>query len=151
MTILGIIGRAATRFGVRCAAPSMMTVVTLVAIGGVGCSDEPKSGNGVNDVRLACEIRAKWNRSGNQCNICEAAVVSPRCECSELAAFSAACIEQADARKPVCPASIDECVLNCSRTDCACIEACYAADARCKAASDARDGCIAEACEEYCK
>lgn len=123
----------------------------LAAMTGAGCSDEPKHGSGVNDVRVACDLRTKWNRTGNECNVCEAAVVAPRCECSELAAFSAACIAQADARRPVCSEAIDQCVNACVRTDCPCIERCYANDARCKSASAARDGCITDACARYCE
>lgn len=123
----------------------------LIALVSIGCNDDPKNGNGVNDVRRACELRAKWNRVDNQCSVCEAAVVSPRCDCSELAAFSAACIEQADARRPVCSEDIDKCVNTCARDDCNCIEGCYANDARCKSASAARDGCITDACAKYCK
>lgn len=114
-------------------------------------SDLPKGGNGVNDVKLACEIRAKWNRTGNDCSTCEAAVVSPRCDCSELAEFGAACIDQQDARRAACEDAIDTCVFGCDRTDCACIEACYANAEACKKASAARDGCIAETCDKHCK
>lgn len=116
-----------------------------------GCSDEPKSGNGVNDVKLACEIRLTWNRSNQDCGLCEVGVVSPRCECSELAAFSAACMDQQEARKAVCTEEIDRCVFACNRDDCACIEACYVEGDACKIASAARDGCISEACESFCK
>ena len=126
-------------------------VVGALGLVGVGCTDEPKNGNGVNDVRAACELRMKWNRVNNQCSVCESAVVSPRCECVELAAFSAACIDQHNARTPVCAESIDNCVNTCPRTDCNCIDNCYAADARCKSASAARDGCITDACAQYCK
>lgn len=124
----------------------------MVAV--VACSgddDEPKTGNGVNDVRAACDIRAQWNRAAQDCSLCEAAVVSPRCECVELRDFSAACENQAAARKTACAASVDECVFKCQREDCACIDACYVDAASCKAASAARDGCIAEACSPYCR
>ncbi len=124
--------------------------VALIALGACG-DDAPKSGNGVNDVRASCEIRASWVRVANKCTECEAAVVSTRCECIELAEFSGACLEQADARRPVCPESIDTCVAGCQRDDCDCIDTCYASDARCKQASAARDGCIAEACATFCK
>jgi len=130
------------------AAGSMLWVVCMA----IGCGDdEPKSGNGVNDVKLACEIRATWNRGNPDCAVCESAAVSPRCECSELAAFSAACIEQQDARRAVCAESVDNCVFACRREDCACVEACYAAGDACKKASDARDGCVSEACASHCK
>ncbi len=125
--------------------------MTLTVTSFFGCNDEPKSGNGVNDVRASCEIRAKWNRTPEKCGLCEAAVVAPRCECTELAEFSAACIEQADARTPVCPETIDTCVASCNRNDCNCIDGCYAANAACKNASAARDGCVADACSSYCR
>lgn len=125
-------------------------IATLIAVAGA-CNDEPKSGNGVNDVRQACEIRARFVRANNKCGLCEASVVAPRCECVELKDFSAACIEQADKRKSVCNEAVDACVNNCKAEDCNCIDACYAADANCRSASGARDGCIAEACADYCK
>lgn len=125
--------------------------ITLTLVSVAGCDSDPKSGNGVNDVRASCEIRAKWVRTANKCTECEAAVVSTRCDCIELADFSGACLDQANARAPVCPETIDTCVAGCARTDCTCIDACYANDAACKAASAARDGCIAEACEPQCK
>jgi hypothetical protein len=125
-------------------------VLLVVTVG--ACGDEaPKNGNGVNDVKLACEIRTKWVRTGNDCSICESAAVSPRCECESLAAYSAACIEQADARKAACAESVDQCVYACDRTDCACIDACYANAEACKKASAARDGCVTEICKNACK
>jgi hypothetical protein len=137
---------------ITCTATGRAIAVAVgVFAGVVGCNDEPRNGNGVNDVRAACELRTSWVRVKNQCSICESAVISPRCECSELAAFSGACSEQTDARKPVCAGSIDDCVHVCALTDCNCIEGCYANDARCKSASAARDGCITETCASYCK
>ena len=118
----------------------------------VGCgSDDPKVGNGVDDVQKSCEVRAAWNRTNNDCTLCEAAVTTARCDCTTLRDFSAACIDQEDARASVCAASVDTCVHTCSATDCTCILACYTAGDACKKASDARDGCIAEACATYCK
>jgi hypothetical protein len=142
------------RFSIgRACSPILFSVVGVAtALGGAACGedDKPQASNGVNDVRKACDLRATWNRTGTQCSVCESAAVSPRCECSELAAFSATCIEQADARKPLCNASIEECVNTCLR-DCDCIEKCYANDAACKSASAARDGCVTEACGPHCK
>lgn len=131
-------------------APSLLGGLLLCAACN-GDEDKPKTGNGVNDVRVACELRSKWNRVNNNCSLCEAAVVSPRCECSELAAFSAACLQQSDARKGVCAEAVEVCVNECAATDCNCIDGCYAADERCKSASAARDGCITDACAEQCK
>lgn len=125
--------------------------LSLITALGCGGDDAPKSGNGVNDVRAACEIRATWNRTGNDCSVCESAVVSPRCDCDALKDFSAACVDQENARKTACADSVDTCVFSCNRTDCSCIDACYVSGEACKAASAARDGCIAETCSGHCK
>ena len=127
------------------------TVFGLVAAALAACDDEPKSGNGVNDIRASCEIRTMCNRNGNDCTVCEAAVVAPRCECSSLAAFSGACLEQANQRKSACSDAVDDCVNACQRTDCACIDGCYKTADYCKAASAARDGCITDTCDSHCK
>jgi hypothetical protein len=124
----------------------------LTSIGACNSEDDPpKSGNGVNDVKLSCEIRTKWNRSVEKCGLCETGVVSPRCECVNLEAFSAACLDQAEARKKACNTTIDDCIQACGRDNCGCIDGCYTNGDACKAASAARDGCIAEACESHCK
>jgi hypothetical protein len=128
--------------------------VFVAIVMGVGCggNDDPKGTNGVNNVLAACQIKATWIRTDqNKCDLCEQAVVSPRCGCSELTAFSGACDDQAEAAKPACPESILDCVNQCARTDCNCVEACYANNAGCKAAAAARDGCQAEVCTQYCK
>jgi hypothetical protein len=130
-----------------------LSVLGFSALAGCGASnDGPKVGNGVNDVRAACEIKAKWVATDqNQCYICAASVLYPRCSCTALAAFSGACSDQADARKPVCPQSIDDCVNGCKANDCDCLDTCYANNEACKAASGARDGCQVDACSQYCK
>src|SRR5262245_35656546 len=129
-----------------------LAVVPLAAVIVAACGEDlPKSGNGVNDVRKACEIRAGFNRNGNDCGVCEAAVVAPRCDCSTLKDVSAACSAQADDRRPVCAEAIDTCVNKCKPSDCECVEGCYANDPQCKSASAARDGCIAETCASHCK
>lgn len=124
----------------------------LAAMAACG-DDEPTTDNGVNSVALSCEIRAKWNRTGNDCTLCEAAVINAHCDCESLKDFSGACLDQASARKAACPdPNLDVCVFSCNAVDCACIEKCYEpAPAGCRTASDARDGCIAKACAERCK
>jgi len=118
----------------------------------LACKDDPpKGGNGVNDVRAACEIRAQWNRVENDCTLCEAATTTERCECSEIKDFSAACIDQHNARKAACAEAVDTCVFACRREDCGCIEGCYANAEACKRAAAARDGCITETCATYCR
>ncbi len=136
----------------------MLGVVTATLTIGAGCSDDdaeanPKIGNGVNDVRKSCDLRAQWNRENNDCSLCEAAVVSPRCECEALKEFSSVCIDQENARQAACAEPVRNCVLGCDRGDCSCVDACYASanSPDCKRASDARDGCIAEACTPKCK
>jgi hypothetical protein len=116
-----------------------------------GEDEDPKHGNGVNDVRLACEIRTKWVREGNDCSVCEAGAITARCDCSSLQEFSSVCSEQEDARKASCSETITNCVFACNRDDCNCLDNCYAADARCKSASAARDGCVADTCASHCK
>ncbi len=115
-----------------------------------GDETPPTSRVGVNDVRLACETRRTWDRTKPTCSLCESAVIAPRCECSSLAAFSAACEAEERARTSACPESVRECVFRCVRDDCPCILACYEGAERCKAASDARDGCIGEVCRTEC-
>lgn len=133
---------------------TLLTTVTVLAlIAACSDDDEPKSGNGVNSVALSCDIRAKWNRTENDCSLCESAVTTARCDCDSLKDFSAACLDQANARKAACTdAALDTCIFTCTATDCGCIGKCYeTATAACKTASDARDGCIADACASRCK
>jgi hypothetical protein len=133
----------------------MLGAIGVLLVIAVGCGakedDPPKGGDGVDDVKAACEIRAKWVRTGNDCSLCEASVPLPPCDCSSTAAFAGACVDQQDAQRRVCSDAINLCVFHCDATDCACVEACYAADDACKKASAARDGCIAEVCDKHCK
>jgi hypothetical protein len=141
-----------TKQATKLAITSILAVLGLVAACGGKGADGPRVGNGVNDVRKACEIRGGWvPNSQNQCDICAASVLYPPCGCSEIAAFNGACLDQQDARKSACPSTIDDCVNACKSTDCDCLDKCYASDANCKAASAARDGCVADACAQYCK
>lgn len=143
------IGRAFAA-GLTFFAVSIAGAVTVTACG--GSDDTPKVGNGVNDVHAACVIRASWVATDqNQCDICAAAVVSPRCGCSELTAFSGACDSQAQAQQAACPQAVNDCVNGCKAGDCNCVDGCYANNPSCKAASAARDGCQADACTQYCK
>jgi hypothetical protein len=128
------------------------TSAVLAAIAACG-DDDPKTGNGVNDVHQACEIRAKWNRTGNDCSLCESAVLSAHCDCESLKDFSGACLDQENARKAACPDdALNVCIFSCNASDCAFVDKCYeTAPAGCKKASDARDGCISSACAPRCK
>src|SRR5690242_765272 len=93
----------------------VVTALGLIALLPIACKEDedPKHGNGVNDVRLACEIRTKWVRDGNDCSVCEAATITPRCDCSAIQEFSAVCSEQEGSRKASCPETITNCVFNC--------------------------------------
>lgn len=131
----------------------LTTLSVLVLIAACGGSDDttPKTGNGVNDLAQACQIRATWVRANNDCSVCESGAINAHCDCDALRAFSGACLDQQNARKGVCPQSVDDCVDKCDRTDCTCIEACYTGNDACKKATDARDGCVAATCTDHCK
>ena len=130
------------------------SLLFVYAVFHVACSAsddaQPTSRSVLNDVQASCEARRGWNRTKQNCSLCESAVISPRCECSSLAAFSAACEREEQARKNACPESVRDCVLRCLRDDCMCIVGCYEGFRECKSASDARDGCIADTCRAHC-
>jgi len=132
---------------------TLSVLVLIAACGGSDDSTTPKTGNGVNDLVQACQIRTTWIRgNGNDCSLCETGAIGAHCDCEALKAFSGACLDQEDARKGVCPQSVDDCVDKCDRTNCTCVEGCYAGvDPACKKATDARDGCIAATCTDHCK
>jgi hypothetical protein len=114
--------------------------------------DEEPTNNGVNDVRKACEIRAAWiNPSAEKCGLCLAAAPRPACGCESFVGFDGACEKQGELRKnePSCTEAVDRCAIDC-KTDCPCVEACYANAAECKRRSAMRDGCVAEVCSKYC-
>lgn len=109
---------------------------------------------GVNDVRAACELRAAWTKPlSPDCTVCTTAVLLPPCSCELVRDFGAACYDQAVARRaePSCTDAVDKCVDACPRDGCGCIEGCYAQAAACRAATAARDGCVAEVCARYCQ
>ena len=128
----------------------LVSIVTLVA-----CSDDgPPPRNGVNDVLKACQIRAAWTKSNAEvCVNCVAAAPSPKCECESFMDFAALCADQDNARRsePSCNDANDMCTRVCPKTDCACIENCYAGAPACKNVVAARDGCIADVCTQYCQ
>ncbi len=126
----------------------------VVAVALVACSskDYDTAGNGVNDVVAACRIGVPWVRTRDECSACIAAAPAARCDCPEFKAYSAACEEQAAARRnePSCTYEIETCALGCG-TDCDCVDRCYANAPGCRRAASARDGCVAEVCDKYCK
>lgn len=117
-------------------------------------TNDPPPDNGVNDVHKACELRATWTRTGGlQCTNCIAAAPLPDCQCEAFKGFAALCVAQGDARKadPQCTGALDDCVNACDRSNCDCIEACYATAPSCKQHDAARDGCVADVCAQYCQ
>lgn len=123
----------------------------------LGCSptkSDPPPDNGVNDVRKACDIRNTWtNRGAQRCSDCIFTAPEPTCSCEQFKDFAALCLEQGNARRadPGCTVDLDNCVNLCDKTNCDCIEACYAPSASCKQHDGARDGCVVDVCTQYCK
>ncbi len=123
----------------------------------VGCSSSPATTttNGVNDVLKACQIRATWtSTSSTPCNNCVGISTTPPCACSPED-YAGKCNEQAAAKnkEPTCDGTL-ACVGKCAgppNADCACVDACYAGKATCRALASAADGCVAEICAQYCK
>jgi hypothetical protein len=135
-----------------------LVVVSVLALGMLataGCSPKASpANNGVNDVKKACEIRATWqNKPAKKCVDCLAAAPSPKCACEEFVGFSGLCEDQGTAwrTEPACTDAINQCPYKCAETDCACIDACYAASETCRNVTAAKDGCVADACAQYCK
>lgn len=129
-----------------------LTGLTLLAA--CATDSEPGRNNGVNDVRKACEIRAKWTKAGSEkCINCLAAAPEPACDCEAFKEFGGLCeLEEADRHaEPGCTSALDDCTRTCVKTDCGCVEGCYAQAARCKALSGGRDGCVADVCAQYCQ
>jgi hypothetical protein len=117
-------------------------------------SDPPPPDNGVNDVHQACEIRNTWTKRGDlRCSSCITAAPEPTCNCEQFKDFAALCLTQGDARRadPQCTIDLDNCVNLCDKTNCDCIDGCYAAAPSCKTHDAARDGCVADVCAQYCK
>jgi hypothetical protein len=135
----------------------LVAVVVSSALFAPAClssDDAPPPRNGVNDVKRACEIRAGWTKPGNdKCVNCQVAAQSPSCDCEAFKDFASLCKDQDDARRaePTCTVALDDCTKACNKTDCACIDGCYAQSERCKQLSAAKDGCIADVCTQYCQ
>lgn len=147
-------GVKSSSFGARLSLTATLSLLALATVTAACSSEEDPPRNGVNDVRKACEIRAGWVRATtNECLTCQVGVKSPSCDCEEFKAFAGLCKAQEDTRvaEPSCTAAITDCTNKCSRTDCGCVEGCYALTEACERAAAAVDGCAAEACAEYCR
>ena len=128
--------------------------ILLGAVAACAPDHEPPVNNGVDDVRHACEIRASWlHAEAVKCVNCVAAAPSPACDCEAFKEFGGLCKNQEDARRaePSCNDANDLCSRTCAKTDCACVEGCYAQAEACKRVIAARDGCVADVCTQYCK
>lgn len=128
--------------------PAFLLSVSLVA-----CKqDDPPHGNGVNDVRGACLLRASWTAPlAEKCAQCRSVASLEDCGCEALKDFGAKCVVQGRAKRaePTCTPAIDDCVLACG-SDCGCADACYASAPACKGVAAAQDGCVADVCASYC-
>lgn len=132
---------------------SLVAVVAMLA----ACSaDEESTGttsNGVNDVRVACELRSGWSRRITvTCVDCMALASAPWCECSNNKEFSGRCNPQRTAKtdEPECE-GVDACVFACTAEDCDCVERCYDGKDVCRTRAAALDGCLAETCADECR
>ena len=141
--------------------PRLFLVVVGLGASAIGvvpaCSptkNDPPPDNGVNDVRQACQIRNTWTMRGAQrCSDCINAAPNVSCNCEQFKDFAALCLTQGEARRadPQCTIDLDNCVNLCDKTNCDCIEGCYANAPSCKQHDAARDGCVADVCAQYCK
>ncbi len=114
----------------------------------------PAEGNGVNDVKAACQIRMGWTRTSTErCIDCVVAAPEPQCDCEQFKEFAGRCRSQEEARRAEagCTASVNDCTNACAATDCACIDACYGQAARCEQLAGARDGCVVDVCSDVCR
>lgn len=143
----------------RASASRISTIFVSAVVGALtlatslsACKGDDESSNGVNDVKLACQIRVSWkNRRSDDCANCQAAAPRPACGCEAFKGFDGKCEAQGSARtaEASCTTTIDSCTVNCA-DDCTCLDACYANAQRCRELSSARDGCVAELCAQYC-
>ena len=126
-------------------------LLAVVACSSSSSNAQPTT-NGVNDVLKACEIRAQWTKtSASPCINCIAYSTTPRCPCADVD-YAGECSTQQAAKtnEPSCQ-GVDTCVNACAKTDCACVEACYANRAACKPQAAAVDGCVADVCDAECR
>ncbi len=135
----------------RLARLGRVPLLAAVLVACASSSTPTSSGNGVNDVRKACEIRATWSRAGGSaCLTCMGIATTPKCSCSDPA-VSGKCSEQQEAKNAEAScAGTTDCTSKCAPTDCACIDACYAGKA-CRTFASAVDGCAASICDGQCR
>jgi hypothetical protein len=123
-----------------------------------GSSDDdatPNAGNGVNDVKIACETRAAWTRAKEpSCTSCNVTAPVAKCGCKAIDddPHVERCLAQAKARtaEADCTREVTDCVYEC-KLDCACEDACYVGHDACRAVTAAVDGCRTAECDVECK
>lgn len=114
-------------------------------------SSKEEQAVGVNDVLKACSITSAWTQGATQrCGDCRIAATTAKCACSDLEYAGKCSDPQAAITADTGCAGIDDCVRACDRTDCACIDRCSAGKS-CRPNVSARDGCVAQICDAYCR
>lgn len=126
----------------------------LLVVAACGGDDPPPPNNGVNDVKMACEIRTAWSKTAQQeCIDCLAISKTPKCDCPLFQQdFAAKCADQGTAigNERACD-FVGDCTSKCAAGDCACVDACYNDRAACRPKAAALDGCQADVCDKYCR
>lgn len=111
--------------------------------------------NGVDDIRAACELRAtSWaHGQADECIKCMVGSKLEACDCEEFRDFAGKCRSQEVARlaEPSCTTDVKACAGACAKTDCGCLDGCYAAAEACKRVVAATDGCATQVCTPYCE
>lgn len=131
-------------------AASVLASASALLLGGCGDSN---AGNGVNDVKAACEAQQQWTRKSDQsCITCRvSAISSPDCDCTRDE-YRGLCHEQtaAKADEPDCSVDIESCIVSC-KDDCGCVDACFESRTACKQRVAALEGCLTDVCNDTCK
>lgn len=123
----------------------------VAALSSLAACGDPNGGNGVNDVKAACEARLSWTNN-DACRTCQvSAISSPDCDCKRDE-YRGLCEQQVSDRvnEPDCVFEIDQCMSACG-DDCACVDGCFANNAACKPKQAALDGCVTDVCADACK
>ncbi len=134
---------------------SVLFLIGFSACASSSSSSAPTNGNGVDDVKKACEIRTSWTkRNANTCVECQSFAPIAKCNCPSFAnaTYMGQCQAQGETKshEAECDTQLDDCVHTC-QDDCGCIDGCYAGKDKCRAAAAAVDGCVAEVCASYCQ
>lgn len=135
--------------------PRLLAFAPFVFVVAAACGSDPEAAPvGVNDVRKACEIRTTWQRLDSlDCSECFGIASAQKCDCPNLQRdYAGKCASHRDAKlaEPACE-GVDACVNACPKTDCGCVEGCYAGKDACRPIGNAMDGCLAEVCDAYCR